>query len=211
MIPLNDWLLFTGAALLMVLTPGPNMVYLVSRSLCQGQAAGVVSLMGVVCGLSVHLCAAAWGLSALFLKLPLAYSVLKWMGAAYLAWLAWQALKPGARSPFEARALPVDTPYKLWLMGLLTSLLNPKVVVFYLSVLPQFIAPLRGSVFWQSITLGLTQISVSFCVNLSLALSAARIAAWLAGNPRWLAAQRRMMGGVLAALALRLAFDDKRV
>jgi threonine/homoserine/homoserine lactone efflux protein len=161
MIPLQDLLIFAAAALLMVLTPGPNMIYLISRSICQGRKAGVTSLLGVVAGFFVHLFAAAAGLTAVFLAVPMAYEVLKWAGALYLLWLAWQAVKPGARSPFEAQQLPPDSSRKLITMGFLTSALNPKIAVFYLSVFPQFISPEHGSVFTQSIVLGLTQISVS--------------------------------------------------
>ena len=109
MIPLQDLLIFAAAALLMVLTPGPNMIYLISRSICQGRKAGVTSLLGVVAGFFVHLFAAAAGLTAVFLAVPMAYEVLKWAGALYLLWLAWQAVKPGARSPFEAQQLPPDS------------------------------------------------------------------------------------------------------
>jgi threonine/homoserine/homoserine lactone efflux protein len=209
-VPFNELLLFAGAALVMVLTPGPNMIYLISRSICQGRRAGVVSLLGVVAGFLVHMFAAAAGLTALFMAIPLAYEVLKWAGAAYLLYLAWQAVRPGARSPFEARALPIDPPRRLFLMGFLTNLLNPKIAIFYLSIFPQFVAPERGSVFAQSIELGLTQILVSFSVNLCIALCAARLAAWFARSPRWLAVQRWTMGTVLAALAVRLAMEPRR-
>lgn len=210
MIPLPDLLIFSGAALLMVLTPGPNMIYLISRSICQGRGAGVISLFGVIAGFFVHMLAAAIGLTAIFLAIPLAYELLKWLGALYLLWLAWQAVKPGARSPFEARALPADSPRKLLMMGFMTNVLNPKVAVFYLSILPQFIDTGRGSVFAQSLVLGVTQISISFTVNLLIALSAAGIASWFARNPFWLSAQRYVMGGVLAALAVKLAFEPRR-
>ncbi len=210
MVPLNDWLLFSGAALLMVLTPGPNMIYLISRSICQGRKAGVISLLGVVAGFLVHMLAAAIGLTALFMAVPLAYEVLKWAGAAYLLYLAWQAVKPGARSPFEARQLPEDPPSKLFLMGFLTNLLNPKIAVFYLSIFPQFVLPEHGSVFMQSLVLGFTQIGVSFTVNLAIALSAARLAMWFVRNPRWMAAQRYIMGFVLAGLAVRLAMEQRK-
>src|SRR5262245_63603881 len=103
MVPTTDLLLFAGAALLMGLTPGPNMIYLLSRSICQGRKAGVISLFGVATGFLVHMFAAALGLTALFMAIPLAYEVLKWAGAIYLLYLAWQSVKPGARSPFEAR------------------------------------------------------------------------------------------------------------
>jgi threonine/homoserine/homoserine lactone efflux protein len=125
-------------------------------------------------------------------------------------YLAWQAVRPGARSPFEAQAPPTDSDRKLLAMGFLTSALNPKIAIFYLSILPQFIAPERGSVFAQSIALGLTQIAVSFTVNLLIALSAARIASWFARNAQWLAVQRYVMGFVLASLAVRLAAEQRR-
>jgi threonine/homoserine/homoserine lactone efflux protein len=205
MVPLPDLLLFAGAALLMVLTPGPNMIYLISRSICQGKQAGVISLLGVIAGFLVHMFAAALGITALFMTVPLAYEILKWAGAAYLLYLAWQAVRPGSKSPFEARDLPVDTPRKLFAMGFVTNLLNPKIAVFYLSILPQFISPENGKMFSQSIELGLTQIVISFSVNLTITLSAARLAAWFSNNPRWLATQRYVMGTVLATLAVRLA------
>lgn len=205
MVPLPDLLLFAGAALLMVLTPGPNMIYLISRSICQGKQAGVISLLGVIAGFLVHMFAAALGITALFMTVPLAYEILKWAGAAYLLYLAWQAVRPGSKSPFEAMDLPVDTPRKLFAMGFVTNLLNPKIAVFYLSILPQFISPENGKMFSQSIELGLTQIVISFSVNLTITLSAARLAAWFSNNPRWLATQRYVMGTVLATLAVRLA------
>jgi len=210
MIPLPELALFAGTALLMVLTPGPNMIYLLSRSLCQGRRAGVISLLGVAAGFLVHMIAAAAGLTAVFMAVPLAYDVLKWLGAAYLLYLAWAAVRPGAASPFEARQLPPDPPAKLVFMGFMTNALNPKIAVFYLSVFPQFIRPDHGSVFAQSVELGLVQIAVSFAVNLLIILSAARLAAWFAGNPLWLAVQRFFMGFVLAALAVRLALDPRR-
>jgi len=209
-VPLHELLLFCGAALLMVLTPGPNMIYLVSRSICQGRRAGLLSLFGVAAGFLVHMFGAAVGLTALFMAIPMAYEVLKWAGALYLLFLAWQALRPGARSPFEARELPADPPRKLFLMGFITNVLNPKIAVFYLAIFPQFVSPEHGSVLLQSIQLGFTQIGVSFSVNLCIVLSAARLSAWFARGPGWLAVQRVVMGSVLAALAVRLALEPRR-
>ncbi|HSW04956.1 LysE family translocator [Aquabacterium sp.] len=203
------FLLFIGAALLMALTPGPNMVYLISRALCQGRAAGVMSWFGVVLGFTVHMCCASMGLTALFMAVPLGYEALKLAGAAYLLWLAWQALRPGARSPFEARELPPESGRKLFTMGLLTSILNPKVAIFYLSVLPQFITPEAGSVLAQSLLLGATQVCIGSSVNLVVTLSAAGIASWFARNRRWLAVQRYVMGIVLGALAMRLLSQQR--
>jgi threonine/homoserine/homoserine lactone efflux protein len=204
MLSTASFLLFAGAALLMALTPGPNMIYLISRSLCQGRAAGVMSWFGVVLGFTVHMVCAAVGLTALFMAVPLGYEVLKFAGAIYLLWLAWQAVRPGSRSPFEARDLPPESPRKLFTMGLLTSILNPKVAIFYLSVLPQFISPEAGSVLAQSLLLGTTQVCIGSTVNLLVTLSAASIAAWFAKNRLWLAVQRYLMGVVLGALAIKL-------
>ena len=210
MIPANELAWFALAALIMVLTPGPNMVYLVSRSLCQGRKAGVISLSGVAAGFLMHMFAAAAGLTAVFMAVPLAYDMLRWLGAVYLLWLAWQAIRPGARSPFEARQLPLDTPARLFFMGFMTNALNPKIAMFYLSVFPQFVRPGQGSVFAQSVILGCTQIAVSLAVNLLIILAAARLAAWFARNPLWQAVQRWFMGLVLGGLAVRLALEERR-
>jgi len=209
MIPLHDLFLFAAGALLLVLSPGPNMIYLVSRSICQGRKAGVISLAGVVFGFLVHVLAAAAGLTALLLAVPFGYELLKWCGSAYLLWLAWKAVRPGGRSAFEPRALPADPPHKLFLMGFLTNALNPKMAAFYLSVFPQFVSPERGSVFAQSVLLGCTQIAVSLSVNLLITLFAAAVASWFAARPAWLTLQRYVMGGVLGALAVRMAFDRR--
>jgi threonine/homoserine/homoserine lactone efflux protein len=210
MIPIDHFIFFASAALLMVLTPGPNMIYLISRSICQGRKAGVISLLGVLAGFLVHMFAAAIGLTALFLAVPFAYELLKWIGALYLLYLAWQAVKPGARSPFQARDLPIDPPLKLFSIGFLTNVLNPKVAVFYLSIFPQFVSPEHGSVLLQSLFLGVAQISISASVNLLIVISAGGLSVWFAKNPQWLAAQRYLMGFVLAALAIRLASEQRR-
>jgi threonine/homoserine/homoserine lactone efflux protein len=209
MIPFSELVLFASAALVMVITPGPNMIYLISRSISQGKQAGIVSLVGVVAGFVVHMLAAASGLTALFMAIPIGYELLKWFGAAYLLWLAWQAVKPGARSPFEPRDLPIDSRNKLLAMGFLTSVLNPKIAIFYLAILPQFISPENGSVFTQSLILGSVQITVSFIVNALIALSAAKIAGWFSLNPIWLGIQRYLMGFVLAGLAVKLMLEKK--
>lgn len=147
----SELLLFALAALLLVLTPGPNMIYCVSRSLTQGARAGLLSLAGVVVGFGVHLLAAV----------PLAFDLLRIAGALYLLWLAWQAVRPGGVAPFEARALPHDGPRRLFTMGFLTNALNPKVALFYVSFFPQFLHPERGQWLLQGLTLGVVQISPS--------------------------------------------------
>ena len=210
MLTLQELGWFALAALVLVLTPGPNMLYCISRTLGQGRRAGLLSLCGVLLGFVAHLAAATLGLSALLLAVPVAFTAIKLAGAAYLLWLAWQAVRPGGNSPFEPRALPHDSPAKLFRMGLVTNLLNPKVAMFCLSLLPQFLHPERGSVLLQSMQLGLVQIAVSGSVNSLLIFGAAGISAFLARSRGWLLAQRYLMGSMLAGLALRIAFMEKK-
>ncbi|MFC5429944.1 LysE family translocator [Paraburkholderia denitrificans] len=201
---------FAAVALGMALTPGPNMIYLISRSICQGRKAGLISLGGVALGFMFYMLCAAFGITALVMAVPVAYDALRLGGAVYLLWLAWQALKPGGRSPFQVRQLPPDRPRKLFLMGLVTNLLNPKVAILYLSLLPQFIDPQHGSVLAQSLVLGMIQIALSISVNATVAMTAGTIAAFLTGRPAWLVIQRWLMGTVLAGLAVRIAAEGQR-
>lgn len=205
MVTTSAMLGIAAVALGLVLTPGPNMIYLVSRSITQGRAAGFVSLLGVAAGFLVYLAAAAAGLATVFVAVPAAYTALKLAGAAYLLYLAWQAVRPGGTSVFAVRSLPTDPPRRLFLMGLLTNLLNPKIAVLYVSLLPQFIDPARGPVAVQSLLLGLTQITVALTVNALIVTLAGGLATFLGTRPTWLRAQRLLMGTVLGALAVQLA------
>lgn len=201
---------FALVSLGMVLTPGPNMIYLISRSIAQGSAAGMVSLGGVALGFVFYMLCAAFGITALLFAVPYAYDALRIGGALYLLWLAWQTLKPNGRSPFQVRELPIDGPRKLFAMGFLTSLLNPKIAMLYLALLPQFIDPAQGSVLMQSIVFGTIQIVISVSVNAMIALTAGSITGFLSTRPTWLKAQRWLMGTVLAGFALKMAFEAKR-
>jgi len=201
---------FALVAFGLVLTPGPNMIYLISRSIAQGPVAGLISLGGVALGFVFYMLCAAFGITALLFAVPYAYDALRFAGAAYLLWLAWQAVRPGGQSPFRVQVLPVDGPARLFAMGFFTNLLNPKIAMLYLSLLPQFIDPAAGSVLMQSLALGFTQIAVSVVGNTLIALAAGSIAAFLAARPLWLVVQRWLMGGVLAGLAIRMALDERR-
>ncbi|MBU9373932.1 LysE family translocator [Burkholderia multivorans] len=207
--PISTLLAFGLVSLGMVLTPGPNMIYLISRSICQGRRAGLVSLGGVALGFVFYMFCAAFGITALVLTVPYAYDALRVAGALYLAYLAWQALKPGGRSAFQVRQLSPDSRRKLFTMGFVTNLANPKIAVMYLSLLPQFISPGHGSVLAQSLALGCVQIAVSVSVNALIASMAGSIAGFLARRPAWALAQRWLMGTVLAALAARIALESR--
>ena len=207
---LDNLALFAVASALLALTPGPNLLYLVSRTLCQGRRAGIVSLAGTSLGFFFHVLAAALGLSIVFVAVPLLYDVLRYAGAGYLLWLAWTAIRQRGACMFESASLPEESPARLFRVGLLTSILNPKLAIFYLALLPQFVEPARGSVFVQSMVLGLIQIVIGVVSDLAFVLAAARIAAWLARRPLWLAIQRWILGGVFAAIALRLALEERK-
>ncbi|WP_171166186.1 LysE family translocator [Streptomyces sp. I05A-00742] len=207
MVTLHDVAGMALVALGLVLTPGPNMMYLVSRSVTQGRRAGLISLLGVAVGFFVYLLAAVAGIATLFALVPAVYTTVKLAGAAYLAWLAWQALRPGGTSAFDPKPLPPDPPRKLFTMGLVTNLLNPKIAILYVSVLPQFVDPDRGSVPLQSLLIGLTQIVVAVTVNGLIAVSAGSVSTFLRGRPRWLRTQRYVMGTALAGIAVTVAVD----
>ncbi len=198
-----------AVAMAMVLTPGPNMMYLVSRSISQGRVAGLVSLGGVGVGLVVYVVATNLGLAAMFAAVPTLYAVIKVAGACYLAWLAWTALR-GSRSVFEVSGLQHDSNTRLFTMGLLTNLLNPKMAVMYISIIPQFIDPAAGSILLQGLALGGVQILVGLTVNALIVLAAGSIAMFLSSRPSWIKLQRYMMGTVLGLLAVRLAVDPSR-
>ncbi|MER7010618.1 LysE family translocator [Saccharopolyspora sp. NPDC000359] len=189
----------------MVLTPGPNMIYLAWRAISQGRRAGLVSLGGVALGFVVYLIAAAAGLSALFVAVPGAYHVVKFLGAAYLAWMAWQVLRPGGGSPFEPRELVPHSSARLFGVGLLTNLLNPKIALLYAALIPQFIDPALGATWWQFLQLGAAQIVVGVTVNGLIVLTAAALAGYLARRPRVLKAQRLASGTLLGFFAAKMA------
>ncbi|MEO7432050.1 MAG: LysE family translocator [Dokdonella sp.] len=202
-------LAFALLCLGMAMTPGPNMIYLASRSISQGPVAGLTSLAGTAIGFVIYSLCAAFGVTALLLTVPVAYDVLRFCGALYLAYLAWQALKPDGTSPFAVRTLPNDSPRRLITMGLMTNLLNPKAALLYLSLLPQFIDTAAGHVLAQSLLLCAIQIVISMSVNGTIILIAGSIAGFLSTRPTWITLQRWLMGSVLAGLAIHMAAQSR--
>lgn len=194
-------------ALGLVLTPGPNMIYLVSRSIAQGRAAGLVSLGGVAVGFFCYLAAASLGLASLFQTVPAAYHVVKVAGAAYLAYLAWQTLRPGGRSAFEPGAVANHSRFRLFTLGLVTNLLNPKIALMYAALLPQFVSPEQGPVWRQLLQLGSVQIAVAISVNALIVITASGLAVYLHGRPRVLRVQRWLSGTMLGGFAVKMALS----
>ncbi|MEA5140782.1 LysE family translocator [Arcicella rigui] len=210
MIPFSDLLIFIIAAFGLVITPGPNMIYLISRSISQGKRAGIISLSGVIVGFLFHVIMVSFGLTAILMAVPFAYTFLKWLGVGYLLYLAWNAIKPGSKSVFETTSLEDNSNFKLFQMGFLTNVLNPKIAVFYMSFFPQFIKPEYGNVLLQNFQLGFTQMTVSFSVNLMIVLFASSISTWFSERPTWIKIQKWFMAGILGSLALKLALDKAK-
>jgi threonine/homoserine/homoserine lactone efflux protein len=202
-------LIFAALSLGLAVTPGPNMLYLVSRALAQGTGAGMISLLGCQAGsLAIMLCAAA-GITAALLAIPYAWDVLRLGGAAYLLFLAWQCVRPGGQPLFAARRLPQEPAVRLFGVGFATAALNPKVALFYMAVLPPFLDPERGSLLVQAVILGLTQIVVCTLWDAVLVWGAAGTAKFLSTKPFWMAVQRWVLGAALALLAVKLATEAR--
>ncbi len=207
MIPINEFLVFALASLIMVLSPGPNMIYLISRTLSQGRQAGIISLFGVICGFLFHILMVSFGLTAIFFAVPYAFAIVKFLGVAYLLYLAYTTIRSGGTKIFDTdRSLKKDKPIILFNIGLLTNVLNPKMALFYLSFFPQFIKPEYGSILGQSFQLGIMQVMISFSINFLIVISAAKMAGWFAKNPLWVKVQKWFMASVLTGLAVKIAF-----
>lgn len=202
-------LVFAALSLGLAVTPGPNMLYLISRALAQGTGAGMVSLLGCQIGsLAIMLCAAA-GITAALLAIPYAWDGLRLAGAAYLLYLAWQCLRPGGQPIFAPRPMPQEPALRLLAVGFATAALNPKVALFYMAVLPPFLDAERGSIFLQAAILGAVQIAVCTAWDAMLVWGAAGAARFLGTRPGWMAAQRWLLGGALALLAAKLATESR--
>lgn len=208
MIPLATWLVFVAACAALVATPGPNVLYLVSRTLAQGRTAGFVSLAGTSSGFLLHVLAAAFGLSAILAAVPLAYDTIRIAGALYLAWLAWSTWRaPDAPASVAVKdAIPPGTLYR---QGFLTAVLNPKVAMFQLALFPQFVDPSRGSVLAQSLILGATQIAVALIGDMLFIFAAVSMRRFFTGRPGWGRWPKRLLATVFGGLAARLALDAR--
>ncbi len=202
----NDLLLFVAAGLLLNITPGPDVLYIVGRGMGQGRAAGIVSALGIGAGCLFHVTVATLGLSALLVALPLAYDVIRYAGAGYLAWLGIRALV--SRSAALAATPTAPEPLgRIFRQGALTNILNPKVALFFLAFLPQFADPARGPLAPQIALLGIIFAVNGTVVCIAYALAASWLGAWLKsryGVARWL---NRAMGALFIGLGLKLALS----
>jgi threonine/homoserine/homoserine lactone efflux protein len=198
-------LLFTGAALVLLLVPGPAVLYIVARSVEQGRLAGFVSDLGIHAATLVHVLAAALGLSALLASSALAFSVVKYAGAAYLIWLGLRKLF--GRDEARADAPLVRHPYRrLFIDGFVVNLLNPKTALFFFAFLPQFVEVSRGGVAMQIAFLGLLFAALGFVTDGCYALVASSAGNWLRQSRGYLKVERYISGTLFIGLGLTAAF-----
>ncbi len=202
------WGLFVVASAVLLLTPGPAVLFIVARSVEQGRTAGLVSVLGIHLGTIVHVTAAAVGLSALLVSSALAFAIVKYLGAAYLVWIGIRTLMAKDPDP-ERPEVPAEPLRRVFRDGFVVNLFNPKTAIFFLAFLPQFVDPARGALHWQILILGLTFMGLGVMSDGMFALVAGAAGDFLRRNRRLLRFQRWFAGasfigvGVTAALATR--------
>jgi threonine/homoserine/homoserine lactone efflux protein len=198
---------FFITAIVLTVTPGPDTLYVIARTLAQGRTAGVISVLGICLGLLVHISAATVGLSALLMTSALAYSLVKYAGAVYLIYLG---IRMVLSRPHRASLQPSQPASlaKIFIQGTLSCLLNPKLALFFLAFLPQFVVPNQGNVAWQIFTLGaiFAMLGVSWLTLVALLTSYA--GDWMRQRSGLLRFQQWFTGGILISLGIRLAVPE---
>jgi threonine/homoserine/homoserine lactone efflux protein len=205
----SDLLVFLVATLALNLTPGPDMLYVIARSVGQGRTAGIVSALGIGAGIFVHIFAVALGLATLLVSVPLGFEVIKYAGAAYLLYLGIRILVSKEEIITKGR-VKKDNLARIFQQGVITNVLNPKVALFFLAFLPQFVDEARGPIGWQVVALGLLFNISGTLVNVGVALLAGSIGNRLKGRPAFARAQKWLTGGIFIGLAVRLALLERR-
>ena len=198
---------FLVAAFVLAATPGPAVLYIVTRSAGQGRLAGLVSCLGIATGGAVHVAGAALGLSAILASSALAFSAIKYAGAAYLLWLGFRKLT--GRPDADTRAPRRDALGRVFWEGAVVNVLNPKTALFLLAFLPQFADPSAGSVPVQLALLGTLFLVVALSTDAAWGLLAGGAAAWLHSRPRLVRSERYVTGGVYVGLGLAAAFSGQ--
>jgi threonine/homoserine/homoserine lactone efflux protein len=196
---------FALAALALLLTPGPAVLYIVARSVEQGRLAGLVSVCGITTGTLVHVLAAALGLSALLASSALAFSAVKYAGAAYLIYIGVRRILDRAAAPAAPGGLPRRSLGRLYRDGFVVNLLNPKTALFFLAFLPQFIDPSRGGAPFQVVFLGLLFALMGLASDGLYALAAGAAGRWVKRNGHYLRWERYLTGGVFIGLGVTAA------
>lgn len=207
---LSTLLIFSLAAVALIVVPGPNLIYITARSISEGRRSGLASALGVETGTFVHVGAAAAGLSALVASSAAAFSLIKYAGAAYLIYLGIRALRKAGDGPTGDVAIEEVPLSKAYRQGLLVQLLNPKVAIFFLALMPQFVEPASGSVATQILVLGAVMALIGLFIDSIYALAAGAISSWLRVRPRAARRQNQLTGGVYLTLGVAAALSGSR-
>lgn len=206
MIPLDVLVVFTAASLALAVTPGPDNIFVLAQSAMHGRRAGLLITLGLCTGLLVHIAAVALGVAAIFRTSALAFTVLKVVGAGYLLYLAWGAFRARASDLSGGPAAP-ERGLALYARGIVMNVTNPKVAIFFLAFLPQFVDPARGAISTQVIVLGIAFMASALLVFGMIAWAAGHLGQWLRRSPGAQIAINRIAGAVFVALAGRLLFS----
>ena len=201
-------LTYLAASVAIILAPGPAQALVLARSISDGPKAGILTGLGLNVGTIVHAVAAALGLSIILAKSAVAFAIIKYLGAAYLVYLGIRALVSKAYVDHGAGPT-AGNPWQAFSKAVVTGILNPKVAIFFLAFLPQFVDPARGSVFWQFLVLGLILALLDIIYESALALVAGTLAGWFTQSPRFALWRQRITGMVLLGLGLRLALTRR--
>ena len=206
---LSKLLSFILAAIVLLLTPGPAVLYIVARSLDQGRLAGLVSVFSIEVGNFTHVLAATFGLSALLLSSAFAFSIVKYLGAAYLIYLGLRKLFSRAE-PHSITSAPPQSLRRIFSQGVVVAIFNPKTALFFFAFLPQFVDPARGSVTWQMLVLGCVFVMLAIISDSVYALLAGSLGQWLKRRRTFWQAERYVVGSVYLGLGVTAAFADTK-
>lgn len=210
MTDLAYWMVFFGTALALTLSPGPDLLYVISRTIAQGTRVGLASAAGLWTGAFIHVLAVAFGLSALLTASAEAFAMVKYVGAAYLAYLGISALRSGGTAfDLRDRNVPKVTAAQAFRQGVLVDLLNPKVAIFFMAFLPQFVRPHHGSTSLQLVGLGALIIAVAIPVETFFVIAASRTTGFFRRNPKTSVWLERALGSILLTLGVRLALFER--
>lgn len=200
--------LFAAISWALILAPGPDMLYVITRGMAHGRRAGIVSAVGVICGILVHTTAAALGITLIFQTSAFAFLVVKYLGAIYLIYLGFKAWRDKITFSLQTSTSGVSSRILFW-QGLLSNVLNPKIAIFFLAFLPQFVDQENNQVPLQMAILGLTFACFGLCFLAVVGYSAGAIGGWLMRRPYYAQFLQRFAGGILIGLGVRLAFIER--
>ena len=209
MIEPTKFILFVGVSWALIIAPGPDMLYVITRGVTQGRKAGMLSAVGVICGILVHTTAAAFGLTLILQTSASAFLIVKYLGAIYLIYLGIKAWHDQSSFNVQTSDSRISFHRVFW-QGVLSNVLNPKIAIFFLAFLPQFVDKGSPDVTLQMVILGLTFACFGLCFLLAVGYSSGTIGGWLTRRPHYAKFLQRFASGILIALGVRLALTERQ-